>query len=155
MTDHLRRYTAVLSVLFAPEIHEVEFDAHYSRARRLKVFRLVRVALDLRYALDGQILGGATEVHETFGEGDAHHVLERDIDIVTLRAQQLKVVERCINQHRRIYTTGLFRLTLSRTHPPAILHEVSVPSVSFKCRVHWSRSVHISFSSSVSLISSI
>lgn len=84
MTNHLSGNAAVLRILFASQVDEVELDAHDCRTRGLQMFGLVGITLYLRDTLYCQILHRTTIFHEAFGERDTHHVLERDIDIITL-----------------------------------------------------------------------
>lgn len=46
-TYDARRYTTIFRVFLATEVDEIQIDVEQSRASRLEVFGLVRVALDL------------------------------------------------------------------------------------------------------------
>ena len=89
-THHLSWDAAVLRVLFTPEVHEVKLYPKNSGASGLKVFRLVRVALNLCNVLHRKVLRSPAEVYEAFRERHPHHVLQRDVNVIAFRAQQLR-----------------------------------------------------------------
>ena len=80
----------MIHIFLAPKIHEVQFSTENRRPRRLQMLRLVWVALDLHGRLDRQFLA-LHKRDEILGERVTHHVFERNVDVMALRAKQLPV----------------------------------------------------------------
>ena len=79
----------MLGILLIPEVHKVDFHAENRGACSLEMLRPARVLLDLRNLFDWNAFDRRAEHLQLFCEGQAHHVRQRDVDIVTFRPQEL------------------------------------------------------------------
>lgn len=93
-THDFGRYAVILRIGLAAEVHEIELEAEHGRLRGLEVLRLLGVAADGRDAPNGDVLLRGDECDKVLREREAHHVLERDVDIVAVLAEQLHAVSR-------------------------------------------------------------
>ena len=80
----LCRYPTVTSIFLTPQIDEIELSVKYSRFRSLEMLRPVGIPLDFGDLLYGNVLHGPAVCLELFREGQAHHLLECDVDIIAL-----------------------------------------------------------------------